>query len=169
MRFWQIFRNWRSNMQLIRLTQLCCRFWNNRRQKINVNCVIMWSVFFHFLFSRLKNVFYWKINWRYAMVQKIRSDAVNSYNIFGLSILLDLCGLFITVSMTIESFAEWMGKKYEKEITNSLNEWTITFCNCRGLFMKNWTAKSELEKTFLSLLPMKLSQCWIFPNLITQG
>lgn len=46
------------------------------------------------------------------MVQKIRSDAVTSYSILGLGILLGLCGLLIIVSVTIEPLTEWVGKKF---------------------------------------------------------
>ena len=48
------------------------------------------------------------------MMQKIRSDAVTSYSILGLSILIGLCGLLIIISVTIESFTGWVGKKVEK-------------------------------------------------------
>lgn len=48
------------------------------------------------------------------MKQKIRSDAVTSYSILGLSILLGLCGLLLIVSLTIESFTGWVGKKFGK-------------------------------------------------------
>lgn len=56
------------------------------------------------------------------MIQKIRSDAVTSYNILDLSILIGFCGLLIIISITIESFIEWMGKKFEKKNYQQL-EW----------------------------------------------
>lgn len=48
------------------------------------------------------------------MVQKIRSDAATSYSILGLSILLGLCALLIIISVTIEPFTGWVGKKLGK-------------------------------------------------------
>ena len=44
-------------------------------------------------------------------MQKIRSDAITSFSILGLGILLGLGGLVILVSMTIDSLAGWVGKR----------------------------------------------------------
>jgi hypothetical protein len=58
------------------------------------------------------------------MGQKIRSDAVTSYSILGLGILLGLCGLLIIVSVTIEPLTEWLGKKFGRGNYQQL-EWVI--------------------------------------------
>ena len=49
------------------------------------------------------------------MIQKIRSDVVISYNIFGLNILIIFCELFVIISIIIESFFEWRNKKFRKK------------------------------------------------------
>ena len=56
------------------------------------------------------------------MVQKIRSDVATSYSILGLNILIGLCGLLIIISITIESFIGWVGRKNEKRDYQQL-EW----------------------------------------------
>lgn len=56
------------------------------------------------------------------MVQKIRSDAVTSYSVLGLSILIGSCGLLIIISVTIESFTGWLDKKSGKDNYQQL-EW----------------------------------------------